>query len=814
MVKRDLKSKHTLDGDFFDKFIADFIHPAILLTLDGKIQKFSTALLELYNLSSSELTNQNFFELFPRHNIDLPFSSTHEMLASPKTPITTVKTNRVRSIQWSASLIMNNREQNSIFLTGLDVSDFINASKKEIDIKNSIIDYIPNHYIFWKDINSVYLGCNAALAATIGLDSSAEIVGKTDYDLPTTKAQSDAYRADDKVVMNSGVPKLNIEEHQTLASGEHRVLSTSKAPLFDERGNVYGVLAIYSDITERKNMELSLEKAKNQAEMANLAKTEFIANMSHDIRTPLSGIVGMSKLLEDMVITPDEKQYARWINESGEQLLDLLNGVLDVVSAENVKETDIHEEPFSLRKSIRDIGQLELPTAIMKGLRFKTEVNDNVPEFIITDQTKLHRILLNLLGNAIKFTETGHIKIRVEQVAANLDDDTAELKFSVIDSGIGIAEELKDKVFDRFYRANPSFKGTYRGHGVGLHIAQKYVELLGSKIDLTSRVGVGTTFFFILSVKIERRAPGSAPVDDQTLLTHEPIVLIDQLSSTKYAPTILLVEDNIVALRLIEVMTTQSGVKFISAVDGEQALELAKTHNFDLIITDVGLPGISGYELTSAIRAWEKQSNLSPVPIVGLTAHALHDAEKECLQSGMNTVMCKPINLKKIKEIVHQYALSAKGEHPVPTPLTEKKAANSPQKIMYTEHELFNLEHFPLFDHAQGMKNIGQEALLQEVIQLMLKKEIPECEASLQQAYTTHDWERIEKIAHKLKGGAVYCGALKLQYACQSLERYYKSAEIVKPASLEALYTQLMQVISQTTQTLAKLHSSLHVPLK
>jgi len=300
--------------------------------------------------------------------------------------------------------------------------------------------------------------------------------------------------------MKSGEPKLNIEETQTLSDGNTRILSTNKTPLIDEHGNVYGVLAIYSDITERKNLERSLENAKNMAEAASRAKSEFIANMSHDLRTPLAGIVGMSELLQGDVDNQKQKQYAAWVNESGEQLLGLLNGILDVVSADNIKENDIQEETFELVQCLQDLIRLEIPSAQLKGLSLKTKIAPDVPPYLHTDRTKLHRILLNLLGNAIKFTENGEITIEVDTL--NTSDGRVHLQFRVNDTGIGIPDHLQDKVFDRFYRVNPSHKGVYSGHGIGLHIAQSYVKLLGGEIKLHSQDNVGTTFYFDLNLKI------------------------------------------------------------------------------------------------------------------------------------------------------------------------------------------------------------------------------------------------------------------------------------------------------------------------
>ena len=425
-------------------------------------------------------------------------------------------------------------------------------------------------------------------------------------------------------------------------NGEIRWFMDNGFPLYDENGICFGVTGLAIDVTEQKNAEIVLKIAKEAAESANRAKTAFIANMSHDIRTPLSGIVGLSALLEDSVQHPEQKQYAHWINESGGQLLGLLNGILDVVSAENVREDDLHEESFDLSQCIRDIVQLELPTTKLKHLDLRFEINEDVPAYIISDRTKIHRILLNFLGNAIKFTDAGHITIKVTCQA--IDNHRAQLQFSVADTGIGIPLELQDSVFDRFYRASPSYKGTYTGHGVGLHIAQSYAKLLNGDITLTSQEGVGTTFYFNLSCKIGVDTAERINTTSSTLCP-----------SNKKSPYILLVEDNPIAMKIVKSIVATAGCQLDAAVDGKQALELATSKTFDLIITDIGLPGISGHEFTRQFRTWETTRPQKPIPIIGLTAHARETAMKECLDCGMNDVFSKPMTPQMMQAIKEKY---------------------------------------------------------------------------------------------------------------------------------------------------------------
>ncbi len=654
--------------------------------------------------------------------------------------------------------------------------------KKLRNYYENILALMPGH-VYWLDRHNVYLGCNDIQAKQAQLNSRQDIVGKRNIDLPW---KEQAFHLDklNLEIMATGKSRTEIE-HASMANGDGVYLS-QKVPLFDEMGSIIGLLGISIDITELKRTEVALVVAKELAEAANKAKIEFIANMSHDIRTPLSGLVGMSKHLELNLMDSEHKQYAQWINESGEQLLRLLNDILDVISVENMNENDLREDTFDLYNVVDDIIKLERPTTELKNIQLNMTFDHNIPPLIVSDRAKLHRILLNLLSNAIKFTEMGYVNVTVNLVEQ--DHQHITVQFKIIDSGIGIPPEHQDKVFDRFYRANSSYDGVYAGHGVGLHIAQTYVKLLGSTLNLTSIPNVGTTFYFDLQVKIGLNKDQQKQAHE-VAKTKQLYPAIQRLPNEE--PYLLLVEDNIIALTMAELIATQAGCRFMSIMNGEEALELVKSTHFDLIITDVGLPGLSGYEFTRRVRDWEASLNKINVPIIGLTAHAKHHAKNKCFQSGMSDVLCKPLTIETMLLTLERFlvAKTPETQAPIDSLLTE---TNSP---CHTAVAMGDITQFPLFDLEHAKQRLGNEMLLFDMLNIMFNDEMPNHIITLNEAYARHDWKRIQKIAHKIKGGAVYCGTYKMQYACQHLEHALETQQVVY---YEELFQQLLTVLQET----------------
>lgn len=251
---------------------------------------------------------------------------------------------------------------------------------------------------------------------------------------------------------------------------------------------------------------------------------------------------------------------------------------------------------------------------------------------------------------------------------------------------------------------------------------------------------------------------------------------------------ILLVEDNAIALHIAEALVSQAGCSYVSVADGEQALVEAQSIDFDLIITDIGLPGISGIEFTRLIREWEEFTEKKTVPIIGLTAHLLGDTEYQSLHAGMNKVLLKPIYLHTLRELIARFV---KPNRLIKTP----QGQNLGRDLPYSENELFDLKKFPLFDREQGIKHVPDFSTLKDLLLIMVSQAIPEDLAALRVAYLDKNWQQIESLAHKMKSGALYCGTIRMKYACQYFERYCKAGHA---KCLDALYNQLIEVVEET----------------
>lgn len=626
------------------------------------------------------------------------------------------------------------------------------------DFINQLIEQVPAA-IFWKDKNSVFLGCNRFFANLAAINDPKQIIGKTDYDLPWGKFHAERYIADDQEIIRTQIPKLNIEEIQILDDGQEFVLLSNKIPLLSETGEVFGILAIFHDITRRKKMELSLEQAKIKAEMANHAKSEFIANMSHDIRTPLTGVIGLSFHLYEQLSDPHSKQVAKWIVESAEQLLALLNSILDLVNVDNTQDDDLKFESFNLKVLIDELIQLHLPASVSKGIELKIKFANQLPQFVVGDRAKLYRILLNLFSNAIKFTEEGSVQLEVEML--KLEHGKGQFQFTISDTGIGIPPEQQPYVFERFYRAHPSYKGLFKGHGLGLHIAKKYVELMDGVLQLTSRPNEGTNFYFDvwLNIADEEHVEHSYANQQKEQFNEQDIPV-----ATEYKLKMMLVEDNKIAQKMIEIFCKNLKIELDVYESAGKAFEAYQNNQYQLIITDIGLPDCSGHELAYMIRQYEAEHDGPTIPIIGLTAHAHSIIQKKCLAAGMQDVLNKPISKQIISDMIAKHC-SHHLEHDYSglERITDESSVNT--GLSYS-----SFEEYPLYQMELILKRFGTKELLHEMLNIFIEQDLKKSKGMARMYFEKRQYHELKSIVHKIRGGAVYCGTERLQQVSKCLE--------------------------------------------
>ncbi|RUR20710.1 PAS domain-containing hybrid sensor histidine kinase/response regulator [Legionella sp. km535] len=570
-------------------------------------------------------------------------------------------------------------------------------------------------------------------------------------------------------------------------NGEVRWIKDSGFPLIDDEGVCYGVTGVAIDVTDEYKSTAKLKIARDTAEAANRAKDEFIRNMSHDIRTPLSGIIGMSSILEKEAQTLEEKELAHMVNISGERLLTLLNSVLDVIASGSQSENKVDKSLVCIQNLIHNIVELELPSIKLKNLGLLVTLADDLPELIETDAVKIHRILLNLLSNAVKFTEQGYIEIGAK--LGNKNKTMQWVDLFIKDSGAGITEKDQKNMFKKFYRGTSSYQGIYSGHGVGLYIVKKYIQLLKGKITVESKPNEGAIFKISIPVKVIQQK--SATSNSPTLSISEDTTFYESASALQ----VLLIEDNAIALKTAENILNSMGIGFQSAPNGAKAIELFSKEEFQLVLSDIGLPDISGIHLARHFRFMEKTLEKQPIPIIGLTAHSEQETRQEALQAGMNLVLNKPIRPEQVTDLIKKYNLQP--DHKT-TSISSPEIINiKTTKYDLPDHdnEMFQIEQFALFDEEEGIKNSGGLDALKDLLELLINSELPSDYKKMKDAFEHNNYPEVERCAHKIKGGAVYIGTTRMKFACQYLERYWKSGE---RKLFKQLYHQAISTIEET----------------
>ena len=427
-------------------------------------------------------------------------------------------------------------------------------------------------------------------------------------------------------------------------TGSIRWVGASAKPEIDETGSVTGYVGMLVDTTGRKLAETDLLEARERAERAVEAKSAFLANMSHEIRTPMNGMLGFAELLLVDDLSAGQRRSVEMIAESGRAMMRLLNDILDISKIE-AGMMSVASEPLDIRHRLKSVTQLMHPIAVAKGLELSLTVASAVPQYVIGDPLRVRQIMLNLVANAIKFTERGSVAVTVEIDRSNAGET---LEFTVRDTGIGIAQEELAAVFEKFTQADTTTARTYGGTGLGLAISTNLAKLMGGALSAESSVGVGSVFRLSLPLQTAQSVPRARRSE-----------LPDGVSVTSGGPRILIAEDHDINQELIMAMAARVGLDADLARDGAEAIAMvaaavAAGRPYGLVLMDMQMPKIDGLEATRRLR----QSGYDPqqLPIIALTANAYPEDVAACLEAGMQAHLSKPVRLRQLSNLVAIYA--------------------------------------------------------------------------------------------------------------------------------------------------------------
>lgn len=591
----------------------------------------------------------------------------------------------------------------------------------------SFLDASPD-LIYYRNEKNQFSGCNRAMAELVG-KSEKELVGLTPWDVYPAEVAKHILKTDQELFDDNTA--MTDEQWLDYPNGKKALFELRKVPLYDRNGKRLGLMGFGRDITERKQYEDAQEKASSD-------KTAFISTISHELRTPLNGIVGLSRMLLETELTDEQRGYLRTVHVSAITLGNIFNDIIDLDKSDR-RRLELLPQPLDLHEFIEDIGNISQLMAEQKGLRFDLECLTELPQNIEVDSTRLRQVLWNLIGNATKFTKQGGV---VLSVSSEIHDHDATIIFEVEDSGIGIPKTEINNIFAMYYQVQQGDDNLHAvGTGIGLAVSQQLVHLMGGEISVDSEVGAGSTF----TVKIK------VPLVETVIEEH----VVTDVRPEMTGLSIFMVEDIELNIVVAKSLLERLGHEVTVAMRGDQALAMFKPEDYDLVLLDIQLPDMTGFDVAQKLR----QQYQDLPALVALTANVVND-KTEYLAKGMDEVLNKPLSVKAITNVIENLVLSCSHE------------------IQATDLDVIdnsNMTHSSVIDTLLDLEMltsyveiVGTEPVYTSIA--MFEKMMPDYLAILDSNMTAKDQDGIKFEAHKIKGAAGSIGLKHIQQIAQKAQ--------------------------------------------
>ncbi|WP_297474547.1 aerobic respiration two-component sensor histidine kinase ArcB [uncultured Photobacterium sp.] len=587
----------------------------------------------------------------------------------------------------------------------------------------SFLDASPD-LIYYRNEKNQFSGCNRAMGELVG-KSEKELVGLTPWDVYPAEVAKRILKTDQELFDDNTA--MTDEQWLDYPNGRKALFELRKVPLYDRNGKRLGLMGFGRDITERKKYEDAQEKASSD-------KTAFISTISHELRTPLNGIVGLSRMLLETKLTDEQRGYLRTVHVSAITLGNIFNDIIDLDKSDR-RRLELLPQPLDFSEFIDEIGNISQLMAEQKGLRFDLECLTQLPKNIQVDSTRLRQVLWNLIGNATKFTKQGGV---VLSVSSEIHEHDANIIFEVEDSGIGIPKAEIDNIFAMYYQVQQGDDNLHAvGTGIGLAVSRQLIQLMGGDIYVDSELGAGSTF----TVKIK------VPLIETVVEEH----VVNEVLPEMTGLSIFMVEDIELNIVVAKSLLERLGHEVTVAMRGDQALAMFKPEDYDLVLLDIQLPDMTGFDIAQKLR----QQYQDLPALVALTANVVND-KTEYLAKGMDEVLNKPLSVKAITHVIENLVLSC--SHEIDENDDSLDSSNTAQTNMIDT--LLDLEMLTSY-----VEIVGTEPVYTSIA--MFEKMMPDYLAILDSNMTAKDQDGIKFEAHKIKGAAGSIGLKHIQQVAQ-----------------------------------------------